>query len=131
MISGSWLRTAPGRELNAVADQVVLVCVECRADPLCSSASSSALWHGERVVAELQLAGFLADLVHREIYDPAELVAVGSHMAFRSSTKILSEHTGCLLGGALNRPLHSADEVTVLKAKSSLYNSRAYAPERT
>ena len=29
-------------------------------------------------MAELQLAGLLADLVHREIYDPAELIAVRS-----------------------------------------------------
>ena len=88
----------------------------------------STLRHGERVMAELQLARILADLVHREIYNPAELVAVGSHMAFRSSTKILSEHTGGLLGSELLAGAY-ADEVTRLQAKSSLYILRALLKE--
>ncbi len=71
-------------------------------------------------MAELQLAGFLADLVHREIDDPAELIAVLIHMAFAAAPSILSQHTCGLLGLQL---LACAEEPTKSPAsrEDSLY----------
>ena len=50
-------------------------------------------------MAELQLAGLLADFVHREVYDPAELIAVGLHMAFSQSADVAAENACCFLSG--------------------------------
>ena len=49
-------------------------------------------------------------------------------MAFRSGTKILSEHTGGLLGSELLAGAY-ADEITRLQAKSSLSSLLPRAPE--
>ena len=73
-----------GRELHAVADEVILVgsdgqridfaafCLQKHLQTACG--------HRERVMAEFQLARFVADLIHREFDNPAELVALFVHM---------------------------------------------------
>ena len=50
-------------------------------------------------MAEFQLAGFLADLVHGEVHDPAELVALLVHVARAGGAQHLAEYTGGLLSG--------------------------------
>ena len=69
-----------GGELHAVAHEVVLVGGDAERVDLATfrlqQRVQPAGGHGERVVAEFQLARLLADLVHREIDDPAELVAL-------------------------------------------------------
>ena len=73
-----------GAELHAVADEVVLVGGDGQRVELAALGGQhrlhAALGHREWVVAELQLAALLADLVHREIDDPAELVALLVHV---------------------------------------------------
>src|SRR5260221_658146 len=58
-------------QLDAVAEDVVLVRQDCQR-VLGLERFEPALRHRERVMAELDLAGLLAALVHREIDDPAE-----------------------------------------------------------
>ena len=65
-----------GRQLDAVADDIVLEGRGCRAGPWSSSAVEPALRHRERVVREVDLLLLLVPLVHREIDDPAELEPV-------------------------------------------------------
>ena len=43
-------------------------------------------------MAELQLTGLVADLIHREVDDPAELVAFLVHVALDVRAKGLDEH---------------------------------------
>src|SRR6516162_2614533 len=61
-----------GSEFHAVADNVVLMRQD-RQRVLVFERVEPALRHRERVVAEVDLAGFLVQLVHRKVGDPAEL----------------------------------------------------------
>src|SRR5205814_8607283 len=65
----------PRGEFDAVADDVVLVRRNLQR-VLLLERREPALRHRERVVAEVDLAGLLVALVHREIGNPAELEAV-------------------------------------------------------
>src|SRR5882757_6351462 len=65
-----------GGELDAVADDVVLERLD-RQRILGLERLEPALQHRERVVAELDLAGVLVALEHREIDDPAEAELAG------------------------------------------------------
>ena len=85
-----------GRKLNAVTYQIILICQNIQRILVFQSVKST-LRHRERVMAELQLAGLLTDLVHREVYDPAELIAVLLHVSVGRCTQHLSEHAGGLL----------------------------------
>ena len=109
-----------GGELHAVADEVILEGIDIeRVDlaALCLLEDlQAAVRHGERVVAELQLAGLLADLIHREVDDPAELIALDVHMAGHGGAEHLAQDARGLLG----LPLLSggdADEATGLEAE--------------
>src|SRR4029079_9508067 len=62
-------------QLHAVADDVVLVGLD-RQRILALQRLQAALRHRERVVAEVDLAGLLVPLEHREVDDPAEVVRV-------------------------------------------------------
>ena len=91
-----------GGQFDAVADQVILLGrdgqrVEFAPDSLVKRGCAAAR-HGERVVAEFQFAGLIADLVHREIDDPAEFVAFLIHMALDVCAEGLDEHAGKLRG---------------------------------
>lgn len=61
----------PGGQLDAVADDVVLPGKDVQR-VLRLQVLQAALRHGERVVREVDLAGLLVLLVHREVDDPAE-----------------------------------------------------------
>ena len=50
-------------------------------------------------MAEFQLAGLVADLVHGEVHDPAEGVLLLVHMAGDGGAQGLDQHTGGLEGG--------------------------------
>ena len=85
-----------GGQLDAVADEVILLRgdgqrVNFAPDGLIQRGSAAAR-HGERIVAELQLTGFVADLIHREVDDPAELVAFLVHVALDVRAEGLDEH---------------------------------------
>ena len=85
-----------GGQLDAVADEVILLRgdgqrVNFAPDGLIQRGSATAR-HGERVVAELQLTGLVADLIHREVDDPAELVAFLVHVALDVRAEGLDEH---------------------------------------
>ena len=56
-------------------------------------------------MAELQLAAFLADLVHGEVHDPAELVPLLVHVALAGGAEGLDHHAHGL-GGALPGGYH-------------------------
>ena len=85
-----------GGKLYAVAHQIVLVSKN-RKRLLVAECVHTALRHGERVVAEFQLSGLLADLIHREIYDPAEFVAILFHVLLARSAKQSAEYACGLL----------------------------------
>lgn len=89
-----------GGQLHAVADQIILVSIDVKRVFLCQILHA-ALGHGERIVAEFQLSGLLANLVHGEVYDPAEFVALLVHMAFHRVAQHLAEHACSLLGREL------------------------------
>ena len=96
-----------GGQFDAVADQVILLGrdgqrVEFAPDGLVKRGCAAAR-HGERVVAEFQFAGLIADLVHREIDDPAEFVAFLIHMALDVCAEGLDEHAGKLRGRSARR----------------------------
>src|SRR5215472_9187684 len=61
------------RQLDPVADDVILVGGDCQGIVL-FECGKTALRHRERVVAEYDFPGFLADFVHWEVNDPAEAV---------------------------------------------------------
>ena len=68
-------------------------------------------------MTEFQFAGLFTDLIHREIHNPAELVAILLHMFLAGCTQQLSVYTCCLLRFQLlacGKPY----KVTVLKAES-------------
>ena len=110
MISGSWFRTAPLAELHAVAHQVVLVGGDGQGIDLTPLGLQQhlqpAAGHGEGVVAELQLTALLADLVHGEVHDPAELVALLIHVTGAGGAEGLDEYTGGLGGCCAGRHHH-------------------------
>ena len=85
-------------QLNAVTHEVILERGDRKRIDLAALGLfedlQAAVGHGERVVAEFKLAGLLADLVHREIDDPAELVALLIHMAGNRRAEHLS-HNAC------------------------------------
>ena len=89
-------------ELHAVAHQIVLVGGDGQGIDLAPLGLQQhlqpAAGHGEGVVAELQLTAFVADLVHGEVHDPAELVALLIHMTGAGGAEGLDEHT-CGFGG--------------------------------
>src|SRR5690606_1044319 len=68
---GSMVADRPARELDAVADDIVLESLY-RQRILRLKGFESALRHRERVVAELDFAGLLIELVHGIVDDPAE-----------------------------------------------------------
>ena len=92
-----------GGELHAVAYQVVLVGGDGEGidlAPLCPEQHLQlALGHGEGIVAELQRPGFLTDLIHGEIHDPAEFVALPVHVAGAEIAQLIAQYAGGLLGG--------------------------------
>ena len=94
-----------GGQLHAVADQIILIGVDRQRVDLAAMRTlkrlQAALRHGERVVAELQLAGLLADLIHREVDDPAELIALGIHMALDLRAEQLAQYACGLDGRAV------------------------------
>ena len=102
-----------GGQLHAVAHKVVLVGVDVERIDLAALGFfedlQTAVRHGERVVAELQLAGLLANLVHREVHDPAELVALLVHMAGHGGAQHLPQNARRLLRSGLFARRH-ADE---------------------
>ena len=95
-------------QLHAVAHQVILVGGDGQGvdfAPLrLQQYLQAAAGHGERIVAELQLAGLVADLVHGEVHDPAELVALLVHVALTGRAEGLDEHTGGFGGGGTCGP---------------------------
>ena len=68
-------------------------------------------------MAELKLAGLLADLVHREIDDPAEFVALLIHVAGHCRSEHLAHDAGRFLRLALPARRH-ADKAAGLEAES-------------
>ena len=109
-----------GAELNAVADEVVLVGGDGQRVYLAAlrlqQHIKAAGGHGERVMAKLKLAGLLADLVHREIDDPAELVALLVHMAGNRRAEHLAHDACGLLRFAL-RACRDADKAAGLEVQ--------------
>ena len=66
-------------------------------------------------MTEFQFSGLLADLIHREIHDPAELIAILLHMFLAGCTQQLSVDTCCLLCFQL-LACGKTHKVTILKA---------------
>ena len=93
-----------GAKLHAVAHQVVLIGGDAQRIDLAALGLQqhlhAAAGHGERIVAELQLAGLVTDLVHGEVHDPAKFIALLIHMALAGGAKGLDHHAHAL-GGAL------------------------------
>ena len=110
-----------GGQLHAVADQIVLECGDAQRIDLTlfrlEQNIKSAVGHGERVVAELKLTGLLADLVHREIDDPAELVALLVHVSGDRCAECL-EHDARSLACGILIACADADEAVGLKSES-------------
>ena len=97
-------------ELHAVAHQIVLVGSDGQGIDLAPLGLQQhlqpAAGHGEGVVAELQLTAFVADLVHGEVHDPAELVALLIHVTGAGGAEGLDEYTGGLGGCCAGRHHH-------------------------
>ena len=74
----------------------------------------AALGHGEGIVAEFQSAGFLADLVHGEIHDPAQGILLLVKVAGNPLAQQGADDTGGLLGNSLLARRH-ADEAAGLQ----------------
>ena len=93
----------PGGQLHAVANQVVLVSGDGQGINLPRGGLlqnlQPAVGHGEGVVAELQLAALLPDLVHGEVHNPAEFVPLLVHVAGAERPQLVAQHPGRLLGG--------------------------------
>ena len=85
-----------GRQLNSVADQIVLICQNLQRI-LILQRFYAALGHGERIVAKFQFAGLFADFVHREINNPTELIAFFFHIAIEGCANHLANNTCSLL----------------------------------
>ncbi len=121
-----------GSTLVAVAHQVVLVGID--GQQLFGIALGlfqglqAALGHGEGVVAEFQLAGFLADLVHGEVHDPAQSVLLLVEVAGHPLAKQGTDDACGLLGGGLLAGGH-ADEGAGLQGQLFLQSLAAVAQE--
>ena len=68
-------------------------------------------------MTEFQFPGFLSDLVHREVHDPAELIAILLHMLLAGSAQQLSQNACRLLSLQL-LSCRQADKITVLQSQS-------------
>ena len=94
-----------GGEFHAVAHQVILIGHDGEGVHLSPVGLFQDLQftdgHGEGVVAELQLTGLLADLIHGEVGDPAERVPFLIHMLGGEGGEHLDEYAGGLLGRQL------------------------------
>ena len=96
-----------GGQLDAIADEVILLRrdgqrVNFAPDGLVQRGCAAAR-HGERVVAEFQFSGLVADLVHREVDDPAEFVALLVHMPLNIRAEGLDENAGELRSRSARR----------------------------
>ena len=69
-------------------------------------------------MTELQFSGLLADLIHREIYDPAEFVAILFHVLLARSAKQSAEYACGLLRCQL-LACGQTDKVTRLQSEGS------------
>src|SRR3984893_9195766 len=94
----------PRGELDAIADDVVLVRRNLQRILLLER-REAALRHRERVMAELDLAGLLVTLVHREIGNPAELEAV-----LGGETELLADLEPRGAGERAERARYAGDE---------------------
>ena len=110
-----------GAELHAVAHQIVLVSGDAQGVDLAlfglQQHIQTAGGHGERIVAEFQLAGLVTDLVHGEVHDPAEGVLLLVHVTGNGSAQGLDQHTGGL-EGSLPLTGGQSHEVVGLQAQS-------------
>ena len=90
-------------QLHAVAHQVILVGGDGQGVDLAplglQQHLQAAAGHGEGIVAELQLTGLVADLVHGEVHDPAELIALLVHVTLAGRAEGLDQHAHGLGGG--------------------------------
>ena len=104
----------------AVDNQVILIGVDSQqffGITLCiQQGLHTALGHGEGVVAEFQLAGFLAHRVHGEVHDPAHGVLLLVEVAGDPSAQQGTDDTRGLLGGNLLAGGH-AHEAAGLQAE--------------
>src|SRR3984893_1881012 len=94
----------PRGELDAVADGVVLVRRNLQRILLLER-REAALRHRERVMAELDLAGLLVALVHRETGNPAEIEAV-----LGGETGLLADPEPGGAGDRAERARYASDE---------------------
>ena len=98
---GIVVTNSAGGKLYAVADQIVLECGDgkriCLAFGSLLEDLKTAVGHGEGVVTEFQLAGLLTDLVHGEVDDPAELIALLIHVLGAECAQLVAENAGGLL----------------------------------
>ena len=76
----------------------------------------AALGHGEGVVAEFQSAGFLTDLVHGEVHDPAQSVLLLVKVTGNPLAQQGADDTGGLLGDGFLARRH-ADEAAGLQVQ--------------
>ena len=99
-----------GGQLHAVADEVILVSGDGERIDFAALGFQKHLEatgrHGERVVAELELTGLVADLIHREVDDPAELIALLVHMAGHVRAEDLDHHANKLCSRFARRDEH-------------------------
>ena len=99
-----------GRQLHAVADEVILVSGDGERIDLTALGFQKHLEatgrHRERVVAELELTRLVADLIHREVDDPAELIALLVHMAGYVRAEDLDHHANELCSRFARRDEH-------------------------
>ena len=94
-----------GGQLHAVAHQVVLEGgdgqgVHLPLDGLFDD-FQAAVGHGEGVMAEFQLAGLLANLIHGEVHNPAELIPLLVNVAGAEGPQLAAQDASGLLGGQL------------------------------
>ena len=68
-------------------------------------------------MAEFQLAGFLSDLVHGEVHDPAELILFLIHMFGAEQTQFAAHDAGRLLCHAQGA-CSQANEIAGLQAQA-------------
>ena len=76
MTAGKWFRHIPTRQLDPVADDVVLKRQHVERVHGFQNLDA-ALGHGEPIVAEFDLAALVAPFEHRVVDDPAKLEGVG------------------------------------------------------
>ena len=105
-----------GSELDAVADDVVLMRQD-RQRVLFFERVEPALRHRERVVAEVDLAGFLVQLVHWKVGDPAELE--GALLRKAELAPDLESRVACERQKSPWRAAHEKHRVTVIEPELS------------